>query len=125
MPPEPRQNKPAPNPIILLLLREGVLTKQQVEYTQRVASKLHDVRSLCEIAEELGYVTEEQLQSIVRKYQGELRIGDLLNGLGYLSDENLRQALEAEPAAATPWPWAQLAAAEIIRIFGDIQRVVL
>lgn len=100
MPPEPRQNKPAPNPIILLLLREGVLTKQQVEYTQRIASKLHDVRSLCEIAEELGYVTGEQLQSIVRKYQGELRIGDLLNGLGYLSDEHLHQALELQKKSA-------------------------
>lgn len=84
------------NPIIQLMLKDGVLKKEQSDYAQRILAKLHMPRSLCEIVEELGYVTKEQVREIVRKYQGELRIGDLLNGLGYLSDEHLREALELQ-----------------------------
>ena len=42
---------------------------------------------------ELGYVTDEQMRQTIRRNQGELRIGDLLGGLGYLSDEELDRAL--------------------------------
>lgn len=86
----------AVNPIVRLMLKDGVLKKEQFDYAHRVLEKLHMPRSLCEIVEELGYVTREQILGIVRKYQGKLRIGDLLNGLGYLSDENLREALDLQ-----------------------------
>lgn len=81
------------NPIIQLLIREGHLSAQQAEYGGRVASKLHMSKPLCEVLRELGYVTDEQMRQTIRRNQGELRIGDLLNGLGYLTDEELSRAL--------------------------------
>lgn len=81
------------NPIISLLVREGHLSEQQADYARRVASKLHMAKPLSEVVLELGYVTDEQMRQTIRRNQGELRIGDLLGGLGYLSDEELDRAL--------------------------------
>jgi len=81
------------NPIIQLLIREGHLSAQQAEYAKRVVSKLHMSKPLSEVVRELGYVTDEQMRQTIRRNQGDLRIGDLLNGLGYLTDEDLGRAL--------------------------------
>lgn len=86
-------NGPAFNPIIQLLIREGYLQEQQADYARRVASKLHMNKPLCDIVQELGYVTDEQVRQTIRRNQGELRIGDLLNGMGYLTDDELNRAL--------------------------------
>jgi type IV pilus assembly protein PilB len=50
-------------------------------------------KPLCDVVRELGYVTDEQIRQTVRSNQRDLRIGDLLNGLGYLPDEELHRAL--------------------------------
>ena len=84
------------NPIIQLLVREGHLNVQQAEYARRVVSKLHMSKPLCEVVKELGYVTDEQMRQTIRRNQGELRIGDLLNGLGYLTDDELGRALSLQ-----------------------------
>lgn len=81
------------NPIIHLLVREGHVSAHQAEYARRVAAKLHMSKPLCEVVRELGYVTDEQMRQTIRRNQGELRIGDLLNGLGYLTDDELGRAL--------------------------------
>ena len=81
------------NPIVELLIREGHLTVQQAQYARRVGSKLHMSKPLCEVVRELGYISDEQIRQTIRLNQGELRIGDLLNGLGYLTDEELNRAL--------------------------------
>lgn len=84
------------NPIIRLLIRSGLMSEDQAAYAQRVLSKLHMSRPLCDIVRELGYVTDEQIRQAIRQNQGELRLGDLLNGLGYLSDEELARALTTQ-----------------------------
>lgn len=86
-------NERAFNPIVSLLVREGHLSEQQADYARRVASKLHMAKPLSEVVLELGYVTDEQIRQTIRRNQGELRIGDLLGGLGYLTDEELDRAL--------------------------------
>ena len=86
-------NGQAFNPIVSLLVREGYLSEQQADYARRVASKLHMAKPLSEVVLELGYVTDEQMRQTIRRNQGELRIGDLLGGLGYLTDEELDRAL--------------------------------
>lgn len=90
------ESKASDNPIIRLLIRSGLMSEDQAGYAQRVQSKLHMSRPLCDIVRELGYVTEEQIRQTVRLHQGELRLGDLLNGLGYLSDDDLERALVAQ-----------------------------
>ena len=84
------------NPIIKLLIREGHLTVEQAQYALRVTSKLHMSKPLCEVVRELGYVSDETIRQTVRRNQGELRIGDLLNGLGFLTDEELNRALDLQ-----------------------------
>lgn len=81
------------NPILRLLILDGLLTRDQAEYAMRVDSKLHMAKPLCTVVRELGYVTEEEIRQTIRKNQGELRIGDLLYGLGFLSREELDRAL--------------------------------
>ncbi|NLW80244.1 MAG: type II/IV secretion system protein [Desulfovibrionales bacterium] len=81
------------NPIIKLLIQDGYLDEQQAEYARRVCEKLPLSRPVCDVVRELGYVSEDQLRQTIRRNQGELRIGDLLNGLGYLTDEELERAL--------------------------------
>jgi hypothetical protein len=91
-------NGEAFNPIVELLVREGHLTTQQAQYARRVGSRLHMSKPLCEVVRELGYVSDEQVRQTIRRNQGELRIGDLLNGLGYLTDEELNRALALQTA---------------------------
>ena len=81
------------NPIVAFLIREGFLSQEQADYARRVASRLHMAKPLTEVVRELGYVTDDQMRQTIRRNQGELRIGDLLNGLGYLTDEELGRAL--------------------------------
>lgn len=81
------------NPIVELLIRDGHLTVQQAQYAHRVGARLHMSKPLCEVLRELGYVTDEQIRQTIRRNQGELRIGDLLGGLGYLTEEELNRAL--------------------------------
>lgn len=81
------------NPIIDLLIRAQCLSREQALYAARVLSKLHMPRPLCDIVRELGFVTEDQIRQSIRENIGDLRLGDLLNGLGYLSDEELNRAL--------------------------------
>lgn len=90
---EPENGLGVHNPIVSLLIQDGLLTEQQAEYAERVGDKLHMKRPLCEILRELGYVTEEEIQETIRRNQGELRLGDLLYGLGYLSEDELNRAL--------------------------------
>lgn len=89
-------NGQAFNPIVSLLVRDGYLSEQQASYARRVGAKLHMAKPLAEVVRELGYVTDEQMRQTIRRNQGELRIGDLLNGLGYLTDEELGRALELQ-----------------------------
>lgn len=84
------------NPIVRLLIRANVLSSEQAQYAQRVQAKLHMPRPLCDILLELGFATTEQIQQVVRQNQGELRLGALLNGLGYLSDRDLKHALNVQ-----------------------------
>jgi type IV pilus assembly protein PilB len=81
------------NPIIELLIREDFLEREQAEYARRVASRLPMAKPLCDVVRELGYVSDEQIRQTIRGNQGELRIGDLLGGLGYLTDDELSRAL--------------------------------
>ena len=88
-----QENEQEFNPIIALLIREGFFGREQAEYAQRVASRLHMAKPLCDVVRELGYVSDEQIRRTIRGNLGDLRIGDLLGGLGYLTDDELRRAL--------------------------------
>jgi type IV pilus assembly protein PilB len=82
--------------IVDLLLREGYLTKEQLDYATRVATKLEVARPLLDILKELDYVTAEQVSEVLRKNRISMRIGTLLVELGYLKEKELHAAFDIQ-----------------------------
>lgn len=76
-----------------LLVREEMLTSEQLAYAVRVHTKLSSPQTIVDTLLELELITREQLQETLRKHQLNVRLGDLLVELGYLRESDLAQAL--------------------------------
>jgi type IV pilus assembly protein PilB len=76
-----------------LLVKDGIITHDQLAYATRVHSKLTTPQTMLDTLLELGLISQEQLQTTLRKHQLNLRLGDLLLELGYLREIDLQQAL--------------------------------
>ena len=79
--------------IIDLLLKENIITDQQMAYAVRIRSKLTTPRTMTDTLMDLGYLNREILQETLRKNRVNIRLGDFLVELGYLRDSDLKQAL--------------------------------
>jgi type IV pilus assembly protein PilB len=79
-----------------LLLMEKYLTDEQLTYARRVQSKLLSAKTLLDIIQELGYVTNEQIREVLRKNRVQIRIGALLRELGHISEADLTMALNLQ-----------------------------
>lgn len=79
--------------IAQILIHEGILSWEKFHYAKRVREKLASKRSLLAIVKELGFVSEEQQRTTLRKHQVSIRLGALLVELGYLQQGDLRAAL--------------------------------
>lgn len=82
--------------IVRLLIRDTVISAEQAQYAVRVAAKLPVFKPLPDVLQELELVSEQQIRETVQRNRNELRIGDLLNGLGYLTNEELERALRLQ-----------------------------
>ncbi len=76
-----------------LLRQEGILTEDQLAYAVRVHRKLTTPQTMLDTLLELDLISQEQLQTTLRKHQLDIRLGDLLVELGYLRSSDLEQAL--------------------------------
>lgn len=79
-----------------LLLMEKCLSEEQLGYARRVQSKLLSAKTLLDIIQELGYVTNEQIREVLRKNRVKIRIGALLKELGHISEADLMMALNLQ-----------------------------
>ncbi|GFO54108.1 type II secretion system protein E [Geomonas sp. Red276] len=93
--PQPRQGEAA-GEIAALLVKEGVITSQQLAYAQRVHGKLQTAKTLIDVLQELEYLTHDDLARTLRKNSPSLRIGDFLVELGYLRKSELEAALNIQ-----------------------------
>lgn len=82
-----------------LLIKDGIITHDQLAYAVRVHSKLTTPQTMLDTLLELGLISQEQLQATLRKHQLNLRLGDLLLELGYLREIDLQQALAIQKDA--------------------------
>lgn len=82
--------------IVGILLREGYLTKKQVEYAARVHSKVHTSKTMLSIIKELKYITDEHIRKTIRENLSAVRIGDLLVELGLISHSDLEAGLSLQ-----------------------------
>lgn len=76
-----------------LLLNQGIISEKQLNYALRVRKKIATPQTMLDTLIELGYVEREQVKESLRNSQINIRLGDLLVELGYLTDADLRQAL--------------------------------
>lgn len=88
------QNKPGE--IVSLLVKEGLLTMEKVDYALRVRSKLGPEKTLIDTLKDLKYIDEDKVKEVLRTNHLSLRIGDLMVELGYLSQEKLNSALDIQ-----------------------------
>ncbi len=79
-----------------LLIKDETISHEQLAYAVRVHSKLTSPQTMVDTLLELGLINQEQLQAILRKYQLNVRLGDLLVELGYLRETDLIQALSIQ-----------------------------
>ncbi|MDP3284814.1 MAG: hypothetical protein Q8M56_10345, partial [Desulfobacterales bacterium] len=82
--------------IVSILLREGYLTKKQVEYAARVQSKVHTSKTMLSVIKELKYITDEVIRKTIRENLSAVRIGDLLVELGLISPSDLEAGLNLQ-----------------------------
>jgi len=82
-----------------LLIKDAIITHDQLAYAVRVHSKLTTPQTMLDTLLELGLISQEQLQTTLRKHQLNLRLGDILLELGYLREIDLQQALAIQKDA--------------------------
>ncbi len=83
-----------------LLMQEKLLTAAQLE--QALANQRNHQASLPleEVCVKLGFLSRADLSKVFRKIQNSLHLGELLRGLGLVSQEQLQQALAQHRAEA-------------------------
>jgi type IV pilus assembly protein PilB len=79
-------------PIVNLLIKKRVLTQQQVEHGVRVQQKLSSFQPLLKVLIELKVIGNEVINQTIRSAAHDIRIGDLLTELGYISPDDLDAA---------------------------------
>ena len=88
--------------LIDIMIKEGLLTEQQAHHASRLRVKLTRPKPLLEIVKELGYVTDEQVTSAIRKNKPSMRIGSLLVELGLISEADLDAAFQLQRESLAP-----------------------
>ena len=96
------ENLPAPHKPVMaeggdtiarLLVEQGLITPAKLIYAKRIKAKLVSDRSLVEIFKELGLLTNQQLNEVLKQQRLNIRIGDLLVELGFIHQGDLDAAL--------------------------------
>lgn len=97
----PENLPPEAGAIAPLLVKESLVTKEQLTYAIRVGSKLASNKTIIDIVQELGYVTGEQIRDVLRRNRVAIRMGDLLVELGYIRSSDLTAALNLQKESAS------------------------
>lgn len=90
-PPSKRQS-----PIGEALVKEGVITPDQLKRALRVQSLLEEPRQLGDVLTELGYATKAAVQDAIAKHGSSMRLGDMLLEQGLITEEALDMALATQ-----------------------------
>ncbi len=75
------------------LVKEGILTEDQLKRALRIQSLLEQPKMLGEVLVDLGFATKKSVSDAIIKHGGGMRLGDLLVEQGLISQESLETAL--------------------------------
>lgn len=78
------------------LLKEGILTPEQLDRAIRVQRYLEQPKQLGAILMELGYATKQNISDALRKHGAGMRLGDMLVEQGLITADALEQALRIQ-----------------------------
>ena len=81
-----------------ILLNNNIISQSKIEKAIRVQQKLGGNRLLSAIFIELGIISDDEHRRVIRNHGREFRLGELVVELGYISLEQLDQALQAMPS---------------------------
>lgn len=90
------EKHPARSLIGEALIKEGLLTREQLERALRIQQHLEQQRQLGEVLIELGYVTKQSLRDAINKHGTGMRIGDMLVEQGLITQNHLGLALSLQ-----------------------------
>jgi len=79
-----------------LLLKEGLLTPEQLTQALAVQKTQTAYRPLGEICVEMKFISILELQRILKKYKKRIQLGELFLNLGLLTREQLQTALDKQ-----------------------------
>jgi type IV pilus assembly protein PilB len=99
--PDPDDSAQAYGEIVHILIKDGLLTEQQVTYARRVHAKLEFAKPLLEVIKTLDFVSDEQIRQAIRNNRLSMRIGNLLVELGYLTQDDLELAFSIQKEQKT------------------------
>ena len=83
-------------PLGELLIESQYITSEQLERALRVQSKLKKKKRIGRILIELGYVSEDDMRTLLEKYSRQVRLGDLLVEREFITPSTLEKALEMQ-----------------------------
>jgi len=76
-----------------LLIREGMITRAQLDEALRAQARSDEPRPVGEILVDRGVITQSQLNFVLDKYHKKYRLGDLLVETNTITEEQLGLAL--------------------------------
>jgi type IV pilus assembly protein PilB len=79
-----------------LLIKEGLITSEQLEEAVAVQKKQQIYMPLGEICVDLKFITRDQLRKTLGTHQNRIALGDLLTNLGLVTPEQVREALKEQ-----------------------------
>jgi type IV pilus assembly protein PilB len=82
--------------IVALLVKEGVISREQLSYAERVHGKMLSTKTLIDVLQDLEYLSHDDVARTLRKGGLSIRIGDFLVELGYLRKGDLEAALSLQ-----------------------------
>ncbi|MCK5164257.1 MAG: type II/IV secretion system protein [Desulfobacula sp.] len=85
--------------IISCLIKEKLITDEQVRHAKKIKSKIVSSKRLLDILKDLKYVTDKQIKTALAHHKHSLKIGDLLVEFGYITNEKLEAALRIQKSS--------------------------
>jgi len=94
-PPAPRTGTSPRRPLLGdLLIREGLVTGEQLEQAVEIQTQLREYLPLGQVLVDRGFITREQLEAVIQRYHRKDRLGDILVETNVISEEQLERVLE-------------------------------
>ncbi len=82
--------------VVYYLLKEGYVSKENINYANRIQQRLQPPRPLLEVLKELDYVDDNKINQAIRNNRDNFKIGTLLVELGHITREHLNDALRTQ-----------------------------